>query len=111
MKLAAYFIVFETLACMGCLAQAKKAEASVASSRPKLEQMPESLEIRFALRAAPPHLRDAATTYVLDPAKGYVLSHKGTNGVTCIVVRRASLMDRPAGNRLGGRGLRSRSRI
>jgi hypothetical protein len=49
--------------------------------------MPEALEIRFASSAAPPHLREAATTYVLDPAKGYVLSHKGTNGVSCIVVR------------------------
>ena len=49
--------------------------------------MPESLEIRFALSAAPPHLRQAATTYLLDPAKGYVLSRKGTNGVTCIVIR------------------------
>ena len=27
MKLAAYFVVFETLACVVCLAQAKKAEA------------------------------------------------------------------------------------
>jgi hypothetical protein len=26
-------------------------------------------------------------TYVLDPATGYVLSHKGTNGASCIVVR------------------------
>jgi hypothetical protein len=49
--------------------------------------MPESLETRFALSAAPPHLRDAATTYVLDPSKGYSLNHKGTNGVSCIVVR------------------------
>ncbi|PYX67500.1 MAG: hypothetical protein DMG78_27580, partial [Acidobacteria bacterium] len=49
--------------------------------------MPESLEVRYALSAAPPHLRDAATTYVLDPSKGYLLNHKGTNGVSCIVVR------------------------
>src|SRR5260370_8288199 len=50
--------------------------------------MSESLEMRFALSAVPPQLRDNATTYVLDPAKGYVVNHKGTNGVSCIVVRR-----------------------
>ena len=49
--------------------------------------MPESLEVRYALSAAPPHLRDGATTYVVDPSKGYLLNHKGTNGVSCIVVR------------------------
>lgn len=53
----------------------------------KLEKMPEALENRFALSASPAHLRKAATTFVLDPAKGYVLSQKGTNGISCIVVR------------------------
>lgn len=32
--------------------------------------MPQSLEVRFALSALPPHLRDGATAYVLDPAAG-----------------------------------------
>jgi len=54
---------------------------------PPLERMPQPLEVRFALSAAPPHLRDHATVYVLDPAKGYVLNRQGTNGVSCIVVR------------------------
>jgi hypothetical protein len=54
---------------------------------PKLERMPEALENRFALSAAPSHLRDNATVYLLDPAKGYVLSRHGTNGISCIVVR------------------------
>lgn len=53
----------------------------------KLERMPESLEVRYASSALPPHLRDGATIYVLDPAKGYKLQRKGTNGVSCIVVR------------------------
>ena len=87
MRLAAYFLILEMLMCMGGLAQTKKTEEGAASSPLKLERMPEALEIRFALSAAPPHLRDNATTYVLDPAKGYVLSHRGTNGVSCIVVR------------------------
>jgi hypothetical protein len=75
------------LAGMCCLAQTKQTEQSVDVSPAKLERMPESLEVRFALSAAPPHLRDSATTYLLDPSKGYVLSRQGTNGVSCIVVR------------------------
>ena len=54
---------------------------------PKVEKMPEALEIRFASSAAPPHLRDDATVYVLDPDKGYVMAQHGKNGVSCIVVR------------------------
>jgi len=54
---------------------------------PKLEKMPEALEIRFASSAAPPHLRDNATVYVLDPGKGYMMARHGTSGVSCIVVR------------------------
>ena len=49
--------------------------------------MPEALETQFALSAAPPHLREKANVYLLDPASGYVLSRRGTNGVSCIVVR------------------------
>ncbi|MEP6729159.1 MAG: hypothetical protein ABJE10_00910 [bacterium] len=52
-----------------------------------LEKMPEALELRFALSAAPPHLRSNATTYLLDPAKGYRVSHQGSNGVSCLVIR------------------------
>jgi hypothetical protein len=53
----------------------------------KLDKMPESLEVRFALSAIPPHLREAATTYTLDPNTGYVVNHHGTNGFSCIVMR------------------------
>jgi hypothetical protein len=87
MKLALYFLIFSVLVGVKCVGQTKKSEESVASAIPKLEQMPELLEISFALSAAPPHLRNNATTYLLDPVKGYVLKHKGTNGVSCIVVR------------------------
>jgi hypothetical protein len=79
--------ILAVLAPLHFRAQNKTAEESNFISGPKLERMPESLEVRFALSALPPHLRDNATTYVLDPAKGYVLNHKGTNGVSCIVVR------------------------
>lgn len=52
-----------------------------------LKAMPPQLETQFALSAAPPRLRDAASIYLLDPAKGYYLTKQGTSGVTCIVQR------------------------
>ena len=69
------------------LAQTGKTGGSADVSSPKLETMPQSLEVRFALSALPPHLRDGATAYVLDPAAGYVVNRKGTNGFSCIVMR------------------------
>jgi hypothetical protein len=65
----------------------KKAGEAASVQGPKLERMPEALEVRFALSALPPRLRENATTYILDPDKGYVLHRKGTNGLSCIVVR------------------------
>jgi hypothetical protein len=52
-----------------------------------LDQMPATLETRFALSALPPGLRDQATVYLLDPAKGYRLTRQGTNGLACLVER------------------------
>jgi hypothetical protein len=37
------------------------------------------LEIQLALSALPPHLRDSATVYVLNPDKGFEVARKGTN--------------------------------
>ena len=87
MKPRAHFAMLGILACMSCPAQTTKSGQSVAANSGKLEKIPEALETRFALSAIPSRLREAATTYVLDPAKGYILSHKGTNGISCIVVR------------------------
>ena len=71
-----------------CMAATVLCIAGVAQDKvSKLERMPESLERRFALSAAPPPLREGATVYLLDPAKGYILDHQGTNGISCIVVR------------------------
>ena len=53
----------------------------------KLEKMPTGLETAFALSALPPHLRDAATVYLLDPEKGYYIARKGTNGFSTFVNR------------------------
>src|ERR1700744_4475407 len=56
---------------------------------PKLEKMPVDLETDFALSSLPPQLRAGATIYLLDPAKGYYVSRKGTNGFICFVMRTA----------------------
>ena len=86
-KIGACLLILEIVAGASCFAQTKQPEAVASAATPKLERMPEALEVRFALSAAPPHARNNATTYILDPGKGYVLSHQGTNGVSCIVVR------------------------
>jgi len=69
MKSATRLAIFGMLGCMSCLAQTKNSAAGDAAIHGKLEKMPESLEIRFALSAIPGHLREGATTYLLDPAK------------------------------------------
>src|SRR5690348_14580700 len=53
----------------------------------KLEKMPADLETEYALSALPPHLRDSATVYLLDPTKGYYMARKGTNGFSAFVER------------------------
>lgn len=57
------------------------------SSAAQLDKMPADLETQLALSALPPHLRAAATVYLLDPAKGYYITQKGTNGFICFVTR------------------------
>jgi hypothetical protein len=86
-SLVACLGILGTLVGVNCLAQAEKAGKTAPVPTSALERMPESLETHFALSAAPPHLRDSATVFLLDPGKGYVLNRKGTNGVSCIVVR------------------------
>lgn len=53
----------------------------------KIEPLPRDLEIQLALSALPPHLRDNATVYVLNPATGFELARKGTNGFHALVAR------------------------
>lgn len=60
---------------------------SFAAFSQKLEKMPTDLETDFALSSLPPHLRNEATVYLLDPDKGYYIARKGTNGFTCMVIR------------------------
>jgi hypothetical protein len=49
---------------------------------------PRALEIELALSAAPKHLRDGASVWVLEQS-GYTTARKGTNAFTCVVSRRA----------------------
>jgi hypothetical protein len=59
------------------------------TTKTTIDQMPATLETRFALSALPRALRDKATVYLLDPTKGYRVSQQGTSGVTCLVERTA----------------------
>jgi hypothetical protein len=52
-----------------------------------LEKMPVDLETDYALSALPPHLRNDATVYLLDPQKGYYVGRQGSNGYICFVSR------------------------
>lgn len=57
------------------------------SGKPGLPDiLPRDLEIEIALSAAPKHLQDNATVYVLGK-EGYELAIEGSNGWTCFVVR------------------------
>jgi hypothetical protein len=53
----------------------------------QLEKMPVDLETDYALSSLPPHLRNDATVYLLDPLKGYYISRQGSNGYVCFVNR------------------------
>ena len=53
----------------------------------KIEPLPQALEIQLALSALPPHLRDNATVYSLNPDKGFEVARKGTNGFHTFVAR------------------------
>ena len=53
----------------------------------KLEPLPRDLEIQLALSALPQRLRDSATVYVLNPAKGFEVARKGTSSFHAFVAR------------------------
>jgi hypothetical protein len=74
-------LIFPTTDC------AQQNQSPSPSPYPRLEKMPVELERDYALSALPPHLRNGATVYLLDPEKGYYVSHPGTNGYICFVLR------------------------
>jgi hypothetical protein len=62
--------------------------ANAENNKPStVEPLPRDLEIQLALSALPPHLRDSATVYVLNPDKGFEVARKGTNEFHAFVVR------------------------
>jgi hypothetical protein len=65
----------------GCLA------SLMASAQNAIDPLPRDLEIQVALSSLPPHLRDGATVYVLNPAKGFEVARKGTNTFHAFVAR------------------------
>jgi hypothetical protein len=66
---------------MSAMAQDKRGPNST------IEPLPRDLEVQLALSALPPHLRDKATVYVLNPANGFEIARKGTNGFHAFVAR------------------------
>lgn len=63
------------------------AAAPASAAGTVIEAMPAELEMRLALSAAPPALRDEATVFLLDPASGFRLAKQGSSGVACLVQR------------------------
>jgi hypothetical protein len=53
----------------------------------KVLLLPRELELRLAINALPPSLREEATVFALDP-NGYVKVKQGSNPFTCMVSRR-----------------------
>jgi hypothetical protein len=82
MKPVKYFVQF-TITILVCLAPgfAQQTQGWL------LDKMPTDLETAFALSALPPHLRDHATVYLLDPKKGYYMARQGTNGFSAFLNR------------------------
>jgi len=75
-------VIVGLLFSLGASAESKK--AAVIN---KIEPLQRDLEIQLALSALPPHLRDNATVYVLNPDKGFEIARKGTNGFHAFVAR------------------------
>lgn len=86
-KLCVFLFAFCSTGAHPALAQSQLAERQTTNVRGPLEKMPISLEVRLALSALPPTLREKASVYVLDPAKGYILARPGSNGQSCFVGR------------------------
>lgn len=86
-NLRGFPLVFCFIAAHSALAQGQPNSETLTNVHGALEKMPLSLEVRFALSALPPTLREKASVYVLDPAKGYILERTGSNGQSCFVGR------------------------
>jgi len=86
-------VVWPAIVLMSALSSAGAAQSAGGdgarfAQSPQYPLLPRALEIELALSAAPTHLRDGATVWVLDKS-GYAIAKKGANAFTCVVSRRA----------------------
>ena len=70
-----------------CSTSAMAQNGQAARPNHRVEPLPRDLEIQLALSALPPHLRDKATVYVLNPDKGFEVARKGTDAFHTFVAR------------------------
>ena len=82
-KVQTFLIISGLLASLTASAEDKQGYAL----KNKIEPLPRDLEIELALSALPPHLREGATVYTLNPEKGFEVARKGTNGFHTFVAR------------------------
>jgi hypothetical protein len=86
-------VVWSAIVLMSALSSAGAAQSAAGhgarfAQSPQYPLLPRALEIELALSAAPKHLRDDATVWVLDKS-GFAIARKGSNAFTCVVSRRA----------------------
>src|SRR5262245_9383611 len=77
----------QTMGAVAGLVLSVTASVLMASAQVKIEPLPRDLEIQLALSALPRHLRDNATVYILNPAKGFEIARKGTDDFHAFVAR------------------------
>ena len=87
------YVVWPAIVLMYALSSADAAQSAGGDGArfaqlPQYPLLPRALEIELALSAAPKHLRDEATVWVLDKS-GYAIARKGGNAFACVVSRRA----------------------
>jgi hypothetical protein len=63
-----------------CLFSLFTVNAQNTAGSKKIIPLPRDLEIQLALSSLPPHLRDSARVFILNPDKGFELARKGTTG-------------------------------
>ena len=80
--------VFSASAVRAQAPEANGQDRQVFARSPQYPLLPRPLEIELALSAAPKHLRDTATVWVLEQT-GYTTAQHGSNAFTCLVIRRA----------------------
>lgn len=77
----------QTIGTVAGLVLSVTASVLMASEQGKIEPLPGDLEIQLALSALPRHLRENATVYTLNPAKGFEVGRKGTGDFHAFVAR------------------------